>query len=113
MTRANKATLRTGVEVPITVLVTTTMALEVLMEKDAVTLVELVAKCKNADYNMFGQTQQKAEGLGLLKSGGVMDRTVESIIKASVKGEGMDISLIDPVQKQDTTSSVKVTGPGF
>ncbi len=74
------ATLKTGEEVPESLVILTNMNLQVLMDTNRIAFTELVTFSRDPEHTICGNTQEVAKSLALLKNNGTMDGTVRAII---------------------------------
>lgn len=89
--------LRTGVHVPNILVATTTLALRHLYEAGhGVALYELAELAKNPAHELFGNADKVLDRAGLTQ-GGVLHAAVRDIVLASFDGEGLDLTLVNPL----------------
>lgn len=65
----------------------------------ALAVYDLVEKCKNPDYEIFGSNTEKLENLRLIDSNGTIHGSIKNVVLSAVEGEGLDMTLGSPVAK--------------
>lgn len=88
------ATLKTGVEVPLPVVLATTVALRTLWRDMLTAAYDAVAWARTGEVQPF--SAERLEAIGLTQNG-VMHAAVRDVITASVEGDGLDLRLVNPV----------------
>lgn len=97
--------LRTLAVVPTSVVATTTIALNALLEAGyVVAAYELVELARDPKYQLFGNTGDVLTRFGLLANGQLHD-TVRDIILASFDGNDLNLTLVNPVVAEIITGS--------
>lgn len=92
--------LKNGERVPKSVVVTTMMTIDLLLEEDPVLFVlDLLEKAKNPNLALTPKAKAKLIGLAMLNHDGTMHSIVRAIILSSVEGEGLDMKIVNPVQQ--------------
>lgn len=88
------ATLRTGAEVPLPIVLTTTVALRTLLREAPTAVYDAVVWARSGEPQSF--SAERLEALGLTQDG-VMHDLVRDVITASAEGDGLDLHLVNPV----------------
>lgn len=94
---ANRVKLKNGSEADISIVVTTMISLEGLINKNPIAFYEFVMKARNPKHDMFGKTQKVVSRLALIDSNGEIHSTVKDIILSAVNGDGLDLKLTSPL----------------
>lgn len=89
------ATLRNGCEVPLPLVLTTTVALRRLLDEDPVALYDAVAWARSGAPQAF--SAERIESIGLTQNG-VMHDAVREVIVASAEGDGFGLHLVNPLR---------------
>ena len=106
--RLRTAILKTGEEVPESVVKTANMNLQSLMDTNRIAFTELVTFSRDPKHTMPDNTQVVAKRLVLLRDNGTMNDWVRAIILSSVEGDGMNMTLVDPlISRHDSGNSSK------
>jgi hypothetical protein len=99
-------TLRTGAEEPDATVKVVYSSLRAMMDPnpehntrpgDFLALFDLASKCRNRDYQFFGNNEALLVERGLVQPGGRIHDSVRNVVLASVEGEGMEMRLVNPV----------------
>lgn len=90
--------LKNGERVPKPVVITTWMTLDLLLKEDISSLLCLIDKAKDPDYELPSRVEKKLTELAMLEDGSIHDM-VRSVILSSVEGEDLEIRLVNPVQR--------------
>ncbi len=92
--------LKTGEELPVTVVAAIMSSLNTLMDgdvKDLVSFGELVAVCRNPKHQLSDEYRAYLASRGLIEDNGQPNETTRQVVRAAVEGEGLDILLGSPV----------------
>lgn len=90
-------TLRTGKEVSKVVVRVVSISLETLMKTDPMSFYELVMVARDPEYQLFPGCGEVLESLELVNEG-TMHGITRDIVLASTEGEGLELSLVNPLQ---------------
>lgn len=63
---------------------------------DMLALYDLVSKCRDRNYQFFGNNEELLIQRGLVERSGHVHDSVRNIVLASVEGDGMDMRLVNP-----------------
>lgn len=91
--------LKGGAEVARAILITVTIRLENLMAKNPIGFYELVQLARNPKHKLFGNTRGDLANLALVDDDGIMHEEVRKVILASVEGDDLKMTLVNPVAK--------------
>ena len=75
----------------------TMLSLEHLAAKEPTAFYDLVMRCRDRDYQWFGDNQAICEKLSLMQSENRVHDTIKNIILSAAKGDGLDMSLTSPM----------------
>lgn len=89
--------LKNGAKEAETVVITTMMSLRHLVDSEPLTFYELVAKCRDNNHQLFGNTGEKLKNLALVQSDESIPDTVRNIVLSAIEGEGLKMSLGSPI----------------
>lgn len=96
-------TLKNGSSHPEVSVISTMMSVEGLW-KSGITgmchVVELVARCKDPKVRIDLSSESALKDLGLLQGDGVPHDTVKDVVLSMAVGEGLDLTLGSPVQRE-------------
>jgi hypothetical protein len=95
--------LRTGAEVPRSLVGPTRLALEALMDTNPIALYEAVEMARDPSHVPFGKTGDALRGYCLLDEGGQMHGASRDIILAATEAEAFDIRLVSPYASSTDT----------
>jgi len=91
--------LRNGTEEAKPLVAVMMMSLEHLMDEQPLALYDLVMKCRDREYQFFGDNEKYLQDLKLVETNGNIHGSVRNIILSAVRGEGIDMMLGSPVAK--------------
>ena len=91
-------------EVTSLVKVVTLSLRELLNQKGAAALsgatqfYDIVSLCRDSNYQVFGSNLQLLKNLALVGEDGRVHESIKNIVLSSVEGEGLEMSLVNPVK---------------
>lgn len=91
--------LRNGAEEAKPLVAVMMMSLEHLMDERPLALYDLVMKCKDRNYQFFGDNEKHLQDLRLIGSDGAIHDSIRNIVLSAVRGNGIDMVLGSPVAK--------------
>jgi hypothetical protein len=94
----NMVTLRTGVELPVPLVLTTTLALERTLHEAPIAFYDLVMLAREG-AEPFPPSVERLKALALLRHDGTLHDGVRDVVLASTEGADENMRLVDPVRR--------------
>lgn len=92
--------LKNGTEELGFLVVATMLSLKNLIGDDPISFYELVMKARDRNHKVFSQHQiDVLTGLSLMDPSGNLHQSVTNVVLSAVTGEGLDMTLGDPVAR--------------
>ena len=95
----SSVTLRTGEEVPTSLVNVLMLSLKTLAEQNPIALYELVEISRDPKHKLFGNTGGILRDLNLIEADGKPHDMTRLIVLAAAEGEGLELKLVSPVRK--------------
>ena len=89
--------LRNGAEEARPLVAVMMMSLEHLMDERPLALYDLVMRCRDRNYQFFGDNAKYLQDLSMVGSDGSIHDSIRNIVLSAVRGDGMDMILGSPV----------------
>lgn len=90
--------LKNGAEESDKAVAVITISLEHLFTTMPVLAYDLVMKCRDADYRLFGNTAVLLHERGLMDTSGHVHETIRNVVLSAVIGDGVEMTLTNPVK---------------
>lgn len=109
MSGSTMLTLKDGYKVSSMVLAVTQISLEELHKKEFFAFYDLVEKCKNSGYKFvkhpfgLGDPKDILKKYDLIAEDETVDDDIREIVVNSVKGYGLSLTLVSPLQSKQIT----------
>ena len=81
----------------------TMLNINTLVEKDPLAIIDLVLKARDNSYQFFGDAEATLQRMGLIQKGGRIHQSIKNIVLSAAEGEGLDISIGNPVENNEPT----------
>jgi len=89
--------LRNGAEEAKPLVAVIIMSLERLMNERPLALYDLVMKCRDRAYELFGTNGDYLKDLNLVDQDGSIHESIRNVVLSATDGEGMDMVLRSPI----------------
>jgi hypothetical protein len=89
-------TLKDGTQEAKPLVAVTMMSLKRLLKDNTTAFFDLVMKCRDGNYEFFGNNGDTLRSLGFIDSNGGIHRSMKNIILNATEGEGIDMKLVRP-----------------
>lgn len=73
------------------------LVLDRLVEEKPVAALELVMKCRDSNYEFFGDNEKILQDRKLVEAGGTVHSSIRNIVLSAFKGDGFDMVLLSPI----------------
>lgn len=93
-------TLANGAEEAVSLVVSTMISIETLLEEKPIVLYELVMKCHDNNHQFFGDCGDDLKSLGLVQSNGSVHESIQNVVLSATRINDMDISVGSPAKQQ-------------
>lgn len=88
--------LKNGTEEAEGLVVAIMLALNNLIDRNAIAFYEFVMKCRNPDHEFFGDCAEHMKGL--LEANGSVHESIRNIVNSAVVGDELDMRIVNPVK---------------
>ncbi len=89
--------LKNGIEEAEPLVLTTMVVLRELMANKPMVFHELVMKCRDSSYTLFGNTEAVLQEFALMLSDESIHNSIKNIVLSAVTGDGLAMTLDSPV----------------
>ncbi len=89
--------LKNGIEEAEPLVMTTMMILRQLMHSKPMVLHDLVMKCRDSSYTLFGNAEAVLQEFALMLSDESIHNSIKNIVLSAVTGDGLAMTLGSPV----------------
>jgi hypothetical protein len=89
--------LKNGAEEVESLVVVCMISLRTLSREAPLTLYDLAAKCRDSEYETFGNAEEELKQLGLMEDGGRIHDSIRNIVLSAIEGDGLDMHLTSPI----------------
>lgn len=97
--------LKNGTEEVATLVALTTSILLSLLEERPLILYDLVMKCRDRDYQFFGNNEEHLKSLKLIDRDGSIHGSIRNIVLSAAKGDGLDLIIKSPIRTWDRNAT--------
>ena len=92
--------LKNGSEELSTLVAVMMVSLKNLIKTDPISFFELVSKARDRNHEVFSRHQTGVlVGMGLMEPDGSLHSSISNVVLSAVSGEGLDMTLGDPVAR--------------
>ena len=91
--------LRNGAEEAKPLVVVMMLCLERLMDERPLALYDLVMRCRDRNYQFFGDNEDYLKNLKLVEQDGSIHDSTRNVILSAADGDGLDMVLRSPLSK--------------
>ncbi|MGQ0527595.1 MAG: hypothetical protein ACT4OY_06160 [Alphaproteobacteria bacterium] len=102
--------LKNGAEEAKPLVAVTMMSLEGLMQQNPIAFYELTMKARDSKHQFFGNAGQVLEKFNLVSANGSMHDSIRNIVLSAVEGDGLDMTLGNPVKAQGGSGTAPQPG---
>lgn len=76
-----------------------TMSLERLLMENGIAFYDLVMKCRDDEYEPFGNSDDILKAAVLMEQGGTIRQDIKNIVLSSVEGDEGGMHMVDPIDR--------------
>ena len=90
--------LKNGSEEALTLVTTISLSIRELLNNKPMALYDMVMKCRDDSYSIFGNNTNTLKNLALLGEDGKVHNSIKNIVLSSIEGEGLDMKFVYPIK---------------